>query len=388
MRTGYGRACHDYFMALITGGVDLIGQAIIDGDTDDLHPRYAPIIPRIATDIHDWPEDVTHCIVHTIPKHAHVFVTGEAADPIPKGVKRINLTTWETDFLPQEIVDNHNKYFDLTVVPCAWNLEVFKRYGVENVVCIPHAFDPQYWWTDAPTHTRSPGAPYTFYNIGTWSTRKNPINLLTAYFATFGPEDNVLLKILCPDTNQDDVYQLIQAMGRDETAPVEFLGGTRNSANERSGRRLSDDEIRDLHLTSDCYVSLARGEGWGLGAFEAMLVGNMVIATGGHSHSDFLDDYWNYMPVDYNWTPIVLPEMIPSFRRFKTGEIDFVVVNALKDLTLHGRWTEPHIDSCQAWMKMAMAEQPPKRDDHRKWASDAFSYETVGRMFHRALEAM
>jgi len=39
-------------------------------------------------------------------------------------------------------------------------------------------------------------------------------------------------------------------------------------------RELSDDDLRALHERGDCFVSLCRSEGWGLGAFDAAAFGN------------------------------------------------------------------------------------------------------------------
>ena len=53
-------------------------------------------------------------------------------------------------------------------------------------------------------------------------------------------------------------------------------------------RQLSDDEVRALHVRGDCFVSLCRSEGWGLGAFDAAVCGNPVVTTGYGGHVDFL----------------------------------------------------------------------------------------------------
>jgi short subunit fatty acids transporter len=41
--------------------------------------------------------------------------------------------------------------------------------------------------------------------------------------------------------------------------------------------RLTDGEMLALHEVGDCFISLARAEGWGLGAFEAASLGNPVL---------------------------------------------------------------------------------------------------------------
>ncbi|MGH8800225.1 MAG: glycosyltransferase, partial [Casimicrobiaceae bacterium] len=55
------------------------------------------------------------------------------------------------------------------------------------------------------------------------------------------------------------------------------------AAEDVSGRT-----IDTLHAVGDCYVSLTRGEGWGLGAYDAATLGKPVIITGWGGHLDYL----------------------------------------------------------------------------------------------------
>ena len=57
-----------------------------------------------------------------------------------------------------------------------------------------------------------------------------------------------------------------------------------------------------LHQRGDCFVSLTKGEGWGLGAFDAAGHGNCVIITGFGGQLDYLDNENAYL-VDYRLTP-------------------------------------------------------------------------------------
>ena len=52
----------------------------------------------------------------------------------------------------------------------------------------------------------------------------------------------------------------------------------------------TDDRIAGLHTRGDCYVTLAHGEGWGIGAFDATAYGNPVVATGWGGFLEYLDD--------------------------------------------------------------------------------------------------
>jgi glycosyltransferase involved in cell wall biosynthesis len=68
---------------------------------------------------------------------------------------------------------------------------------------------------------------------------------------------------------------------------------------------LSDAEIQGLHARGDCYVSLTRAEGWGLGAYEAAFAGNPVVMTGHGGQLEFLPDTLAYL-VDYQLIPAAM----------------------------------------------------------------------------------
>ncbi len=65
----------------------------------------------------------------------------------------------------------------------------------------------------------------------------------------------------------------------------------------------TDDRIAGLHARGDCYLTLARGEGWGIGAFDASAYGNPVIATRWGGFLEYLDDD-NAFLVDHTLTAV------------------------------------------------------------------------------------
>ena len=61
-----------------------------------------------------------------------------------------------------------------------------------------------------------------------------------------------------------------------------------------------------LHEMGDCYISLARTEGWGLGAFEAARLGKPVVMTGYGGQLDYLSPDLSWM-VDYEMVSVYEP---------------------------------------------------------------------------------
>jgi len=66
---------------------------------------------------------------------------------------------------------------------------------------------------------------------------------------------------------------------------------------------LSRADIYALEAACDCFVSLHRSEGFGLGLAEAMLLGKPAIATGYSGNLDFMNAENSWL-VDYEMTEI------------------------------------------------------------------------------------
>src|SRR5690606_26421535 len=166
------------------------------------------------------------------------------------------------------------------IVPCRWNKDVFAHDGVTVPIdVVPHVVD-----AEASVHVdraRTRRGEFVFYTIGVWTERKSLWRTVEAFCQAF--------------TSADAVTLVIKTTPRDQTVtgPLRYVRRSVESAVARVTRRYrrpprikvltgvwSDGEIRALHLDGDCYVSLCRGEGWGLGAFDAATYGNPVVMTG------------------------------------------------------------------------------------------------------------
>jgi glycosyltransferase involved in cell wall biosynthesis len=66
---------------------------------------------------------------------------------------------------------------------------------------------------------------------------------------------------------------------------------------------LTQDEMRGLIRSSDCYISLHRSEGLGLGLAEAMYLGKPTIATAYSGNLEFMNKY-NSTLIPYTLVPI------------------------------------------------------------------------------------
>jgi glycosyltransferase involved in cell wall biosynthesis len=116
--------------------------------------------------------------------------------------------------------------------------------------------------------------------------RKNPLGMIRAFAQAFraGDRATLVIKAIGGDIHRDDLAAL-EAMARAENVIL---------IHEAMSRAATYGMIE----LCDCFVSLHRSEGFGLGLAEAMLMGKPAIATGYSGNLDFMNNE-NSMLVDY-----------------------------------------------------------------------------------------
>ncbi len=122
--------------------------------------------------------------------------------------------------------------------------------------------------------------PFTFlfsFDYLSVAERKNPLAVIAAFRAAFSPGDGARLVVKCINSERDPAYHRRVAAAAGEHPDIRLIDGYLSPADNRS-----------LSVLSDCYVSLHRAEGFGLGMAEAMWNGKPVIATGYSGNLDFM----------------------------------------------------------------------------------------------------
>ncbi len=178
---------------------------------------------------------------------------------------------WETDRLPARWA--HNLQFVDEIWTCStYCAAAFGAVG-PPVHVVPHVVqlddpDPaaETWLLEVvgPADGR-----LTFYTIGTVANPRKAVDVaLRAFDGLFAPERaRMIVK-----TERPLPAELARIPG------VVGLDGW-----------FDDARIRALHTAGDVFVSAHRSEGWGLGLSEAMLAGNVVIATAHGGNTEFMD---------------------------------------------------------------------------------------------------
>jgi glycosyltransferase involved in cell wall biosynthesis len=124
--------------------------------------------------------------------------------------------------------------------------------------------------------------------------RKNPLGVVRAFQTAFpNPAERVGLVIKstsATDQHLEIKSAILEAARHDQRIKV-------------IDRPLPRDEMLSLFRQSDCYVSLHRSEGFGLGMAEAMALGKPVIGTDYSGSADFLSDHTGF-PVSFTLRPV------------------------------------------------------------------------------------
>jgi len=117
--------------------------------------------------------------------------------------------------------------------------------------------------------------------------RKNPAAVIRAFRRAFRPDDKALLVLKSINSDQHPAPR--DALGREsEGSNIVFLD-----------KHISAAEMNALFASADCYVSLHRSEGLGLGMAQAMSLGKPVIGTNYSGNLEFMNSN-NSLLVNYS----------------------------------------------------------------------------------------
>ena len=344
---GYKQAGLNYLMALYSTGFRDINFSPLTGFRWDEQPA--------------WAQPLTSGLqfgASQRPAIAHLLSTDVVVAPYSNNA-RAGLTTLETDRLPRWLGAKLNTNTSALIVPSPFNVEGLREAGYANPIhVLPHTIGP-WWWETAP----APGAdrPFTFTFVGTWTPRKNGIAVVRAYLAAFPevtPHVALALKISGTLAELDRL--------RDE------IGG-------RTDIWLWDVEwterqIQWLHANTDCYVSAHHGEGWGMGPFQAKLLGKPVIYTDWSAVREFCSPGAGDIPIPYTLGPV-------------PGYMHFMAQYAETDATTL-QWADPSHDALvDAMREMAAHPAPYAAKAHAAAAElrQRYCWDTVGATFLKVL---
>jgi glycosyltransferase involved in cell wall biosynthesis len=276
-------------------------------------------------------------VAHLVPEYYPLVQS------VLDGGRFVAHTVWESDRLPQHWPDLLNAT-DRVIVPTGWNRDVFVASGVRAPVhVVPHvATAPEPG--DSGAGLGLDPDDYAFYTIGRWDERKAVFLAVEAYLRAFTADDPVVLVIKTGPRLEMPPGEWGAGNPMSWTTPwqvASLVRQFRKPARVRLEVELwTDDRIAGLHTRGDCYLTLARGEGWAIGAFDASAYGNPVIATGWGGFLEYLDED-NAFLVDHALTP--------------------VEHNAFASYSRDQRWAAPDVDHAVDVLRAVVADPDAAR---------------------------
>lgn len=206
-----------------------------------------------------------------------------------------------------------------------------------------------------------PERSFLFLSMGDTQShlqRKNLMGTVRAFKMVFSSDDSsvgLVLKINNPNHRQEE----IEAVRRE-------IGGYQNI--HLMDRFMSREEINSLLTITDCYVSLHRSEGFGLGPAEAMSLGKPVIVTNYSGNIDYMTPH-NSIGIDYQLIQVARGE----YAYYEEGQ----------------QWAEPDLEQAGYWMKKLTQEPELARKIGglaQATIKNEFSPEAVGKLIVKRLK--
>ena len=295
--TGYVLSAKQYILALLELGVEIqwfptkwTSNGALPADADRHHPELHYLTRKVTE-----PDLV---LLHLVPSEHNSHLPLDIAPTVA-------YTTWETDRLPPSFLPPLDATRSV-LVPSSWNQDVFQASGVSSPVhVVPHLLEKALEGFTAEHSSQV----FTFYSIAPWTDRKALPLMVEAFCRAFTGNDNVrlILKTTKKDcTKHSQVWALRHVLNNWHTTRRSLQGllaAYDNPPNvQLVHEELTREDILGYHKEYHCYLLLSRGEGWGLGAFEAAAAGVPVIATNYGGPLDYLDPSLSHL-VDYRIQP-------------------------------------------------------------------------------------
>ena len=173
------------------------------------------------------------------------------------------LTMWETNWLPPEF-SLYLSSFKTVLVPSLHNWELFSEYH-DNVRVIPLAVDRTIWYPQP----HKPNKKFKLLCGGSEWFRKGLDVVLEVFNKLQLPDAELHIKIVPPHLFAPNDLEYPNVIVHRQSMTVE--------------------EERNLVSSADAFISVSRGEGFGLMPLQAISSGIPTILSDAHGHKEFSD---------------------------------------------------------------------------------------------------
>lgn len=240
--TGYGQHCLEVAKYFVKAGREVIVRPIhLWQDFDSKVPEW--IWPYLRYEPQAWPwEMILYASYHV---------------PTP-GKHNVFFTMWETDRLHEQGKINMNQC-QLVITPCHWNRDTFMAAGVNRPIeLVPLGVNTE-TFRPAPMNMVGPCIFGAAGRLKHGTSRKGVNQVVALFQKAFPRETDVELQVKSfPDEKE------LQVPADKRIVVIQ--------------KYLAEEELARWYHGLTCFVSAARGEGWGLMQHQAMACGRPVMA--------------------------------------------------------------------------------------------------------------
>lgn len=277
--SGYASAAKGYIANYVLNSIPVSWKPLSFDDSRNDRNYYVDVLSESVVNkkINKFKKQIIHCTPDIWSDH------------IDKTIEdTIGYCTWETNRLPSSWVKFINNISEVWV-PSVFNRECFIDSGVKSTIqIVPHVWHSQSLMDKSTitmydyTRNKIPNNKFTFYSIGELNYRKGIEDVIQLFdrFNDKFVDTQLILKLHHRTYDTVDRERCIQKI---------------NSLTDKLGKsiylildNLVRDEIVAIHSFGDCYISLNKGEGFGLTIFDAFNFNKKIITTGYGGQLDYL----------------------------------------------------------------------------------------------------
>lgn len=355
--SGMGEANRHAVAALHAAGVTVLPQVV----NYSLESSDFGSIGRLVDSMLDNKGEYKIKILHTTPNQFK-----KLSEP---GKYHIGHFFWETDRVPDQFAEGLELMDEIWTGSEA-SVQAIKAAGVtKRVIVFPQAIETHREWPKPYKLHDFDG--YLFYSIFEWTDRKNPADLLKAYYGEFTADDKVGLLI---KTYFSNFTLPNKRMIRHMAQQFKIQSGNANPPPVFLYLDIMDrTQIMRLHKSGDCYVSAHRGEGWGVPQAEALLAGRPLISTAYGGIHEYLT---------HGVDALLLPYKLVQLRGMR---------HAPDWYDGRQKWAQPDVAALRGAMRYAYSHQDlmvKKGERGRDFVLKNLDLKTVGAAMADRLEAI
>lgn len=278
-RSGWSNAAINTIESISTTDIDIVCRSIKLNNT-----QYIPqnIIPLEQKDLNN----IDYCIQNVLPHHI-----------IGTNKFKKNIAYFVHEF---DSINNHHWYQNLELVDEIWvpnngerNNLINDGFKHDKVKVIPYAFNiTKYNDNKQRIIFNDKDHTFKFYFICELDDRKNIESIIRCFHSEFHSSEPVslVLKIKKVGVSPEALRQHVSKLCDEIKSQLRIYNNIDTYNHEIIiTEDFTDEQMKILHLSCDCYIGPTHGEGWGIPSFEAMCYGNTPICSNEGGPKDYID---------------------------------------------------------------------------------------------------